>query len=293
MQKYLIKYFPGKFVSLYLDMFVKVKNWFREFRLSLRMKISLALSAIAVVLLMSSIISWLEYRHMSNYVSSLIAGNVNNIHRTQELVDAVDAYNLEMLAVIGGETLTAVPAFDKDGFLRSCEDLKENLGNGPAVAWADSVVYAYSAYMLASTELEEVFESSFINTRDWYFTRLQPIFGRMRSYMDRLSSALYEELEQNSLNFDSGFFRSIIPSTVAVSVGIILVFLLMFYIHVYYVSPIYRMLEALRDYLGYRRRYTYTFDGNDQLNDLNTSITELTEENRSLRKRISDLKDKQ
>ena len=158
MQKYLIKYFPGKFVSLCLDMFVKVKNWFREFRLSLRMKISLALSAIAVVLLMSSIISWLEYRHMSNYVSSLIAGNVNNIHRTQELVDAVDAYNLEMLAVIGGETLTAVPAFDKDGFLRSCEDLKENLGNGPAVTWADSVVYAYSAYMLASTELEEVFE---------------------------------------------------------------------------------------------------------------------------------------
>ena len=293
MQKYLIKYFPGKFVSLYLVMFVKVKSWFREFRLSLRMKISLALSAIAVVLLMSSIISWLEYRHMSSYVSSLIAGNVNNIHHTQELVDAVDAYNLEMLAVIGGETLTAVPAFDKDGFLRSCEDLKENLGNGPAVAWADSVVYAYSAYMLASTELEEVFESSFINTRDWYFTRLQPIFGRMRSYMDRLSSALYEELEQNSLNFDSGFFRSIIPSTVAVSVGIILVFLLMFYIHVYYVSPIYRMLEALRDYLGYRRRYTYTFDGNDQLNDLNTSITELTEENRSLRKRISDLKDKQ
>ena len=274
-------------------MFVKVKSWFREFRLSLRMKISLALSAIAVVLLMSSIISWLEYRHMSNYVSSLIAGNVNNIHRTQKLVDVVDAYNLEMLAVIGGETLTATPAFDMDGFLSRCEDLKENLGDGPAVAWADSVVYAYSAYMLASTELEEVFESSFINTRDWYFTRLQPLFGRMRGYMDRLSASLYDDLEQNSRDFDSGFFRSIIPSTVAVSVGIILVFLLMFYIHVYYVSPIYRMLEAMRDYLGYRRRYTYTFDGNDQLNDLNTAITELTEENRSLRKRISDLKDKQ
>ena len=293
MQKYLIKYFPGKFVSLRLDMFVKVKNWFREFRLSLRMKISLALSAIAVVLLMSSIISWLEYRHMSSYVSSLIAGNVNNIHHTQELVDAVDAYNLEMLAVIGGETLTAVPAFDKDGFLRSCEDLKENLGNGPAVAWADSVVYAYSAYMLASTELEEVFESSFINTRDWYFTRLQPLFGRMRGYMDRLSASLYDDLEQNSRDFDSGFFRSIIPSTVAVSVGIILVFLLMFYILSYYVKPTYGMLANLRDYLRFRRRYTYTFDGSDQVAEMNDAITELTEENRNLRKRISDLKDRQ
>lgn len=275
-------------------MFVKVKNWFREFRLSLRMKIALSLSAIAVVLLMSSIISVLEYRHMSNYVSSLIASNVNNIHRTQELLNAVDGYNLKMLAVIGDEVLTEVPSFDYDAFLERSEDLKETLGdNSKAVAWADSVVYAYSAYMLAATELEDVFESSFINTRDWYFTRLQPLFSRLRLYLDRLSSALYEELEVNSKDFDSGFFRSIIPSSVAVSVGIILVFLLMFYIQAYYVKPIYRMLSNLRDYLGYRRRYTYTFDGNDQLNDLNTSITELTEENRSQRRRIADLKDKQ
>ncbi|MBO6096731.1 MAG: hypothetical protein J6P56_05380 [Bacteroidales bacterium] len=274
-------------------MFVKVKNWLREFRLSLRLKIVLALSAIAVVLLMSGIISFLEYRHMSNYVSKLIAGNVNNIHRTQELVGAVDAYNLDILAVIGDDRLTHVPEFDRAAFLSTCEALKGSLAEDNVKELADSVVYAYSAYMLASMELEEVYESSFINTRDWYFNRLQPIFGRLRTYLDHLSSEMYEDLEENSRDFDSGFFRSIIPSIVAVSVGIILVFLLMFFIQVYYVKPIYSMLEALKDYLGYRRRYTFTFDGFDQLADLNNSITELAEENRSLRKRISDLKEKQ
>ena len=274
-------------------MFVKVKNWLREFRLSLRLKIVLSLSAIAVVLLMSGIISFLEYRHMSNYVSELIAGNVNNIHRTQELVSAVDAYNLDILAVIGDDKLTHVPEFDRAAFLSTCEDLRASLHENGVEELADSVVYAYSAYMLASMELEEVYESSFINTRDWYFNRLQPIFGRLRAYLDHLSSEMYEELEQNSRDFDSGFFRSIIPSIVAVSVGIILAFLLLFFIQAYYVNPIYAMLEALRDYLGYRRRYTYTFDGHDQLSDLNASITELAEENRSLRKRISDLKEKQ
>lgn len=274
-------------------MFVKVKNWLREFRLSLRLKIVLALSAIAVVLLMSGIISFLEYRHMSNYVSELIAGNVNNIHRTQELVGAVDAYNLDILAVIGDDSLTHVPEFDRAAFLATCEDLKGSLADANVKELADSVVYAYSAYMLASMELEEVYESSFINTRDWYFNRLQPVFGRLRTYLDHLSSKMYEDLEENSRDFDSGFFRSIIPSIVAVSVGIILVFLLMFFIQVYYVKPIYSMLEALKDYLGYRRRYTFTFDGFDQLSDLNSSITELAEENRSLRKRISDLKEKQ
>ena len=274
-------------------MFVKLRNWWREFRLSVRMKMTLSLSAIVIVLLMSSIISYLEYRHMSNYVSGLIAGNIRNIHQTQDLVDAVDNYNLQILAVIGDESLSTLPDFDRNAFLSHTDSLKESLGTGRSLPLADSVVYAYSAYMLASLELEDVIESSFINTRDWYFNRLQPLFGRMRGYLDKLSIAMYKELEDNSRDFDSGFFRSIIPSAVAISVGILLVLLLLFYLLVYYVKPLYGMLAALRDYLGYRRRYTYTFDGNDQLSDLNGAITDLTEENRTLRKRISDLKEKQ
>jgi predicted PurR-regulated permease PerM len=274
-------------------MFVKVRNWLQEFRLSLKMKLTLALSAIAVVLLMSSIISVLEYQRMSNYVSDMMADNVRNIHVTQELVNAVDTYNLQLLAVIGDDSLSSLPDFDRQAFLNHCDSLRISLGASRTVPLTDSVLYAYSAYMLASLELEDVLESSFINTRDWYFNRLQPLFSRMRGYLDRLSGTMYEELEQNARDFDSGFSRSIIPGIVAVSVGILLVLLLLFYILVYYVKPIYRMRDNLDEYLSYRKRYSYTFDGNDQLSDLNASVTDLTEENRQLRRRISDLKEKQ
>ena len=274
-------------------MFVKVKNWLQEFRLSLKMKVTLALSAIAVVLLMSSIISVLEYRRMSNYVSDMIADDIRNIHHTQKLVDAVDNYNLQLLAVIGDDNLSALPDFDRGAFLDYCDSLRASVGAGKTLPLADSVVYAYSAYMLASLELEDVLASNFIDTRDWYFERLQPLFGRMRGYLDRLSTSMYVELEQNSKDFDRGFFRSIIPSAVAVAVGILLVFLLLFYILVYYVNPIYKMQHSLSDYLEFRRRYTYTFDGNDQLYQLNNSVTELTEENRTLRRRNAELKEKQ
>ncbi|MBR4734791.1 MAG: hypothetical protein IK052_01735 [Bacteroidales bacterium] len=269
-------------------MFVKLKNWLREFRLSLRMKMTLSFSAIAVVLLMSSIISMLEYRHMSNYVSTMIAGDIRNIHVTQNMVDAVDAYNLRMLAVIGDDGLNTLPDFDRAVFLSYCDSLRQGFVAGPL---ADSVVYAYSAYMLASLELEDVLESNFIDSRDWYFNRLQPIFGRMRGYLDKLSSAMYAELQQNSSEFDRGFYRSIVPSAVAVAVGILLVFMLLFYIMVYYVRPIYGMRNSLRDYLQFRHRYTYDFDNNDQLGQLNESISNLTEENRNLRRRNSELKE--
>ena len=274
-------------------MFVKVRNWLKEFRLSIKMKLTLALSAIAVVLLMSCIISLLEYRRMSTYVSDMIADDIRNIHVTQQLVNAVDSYNLELLAVIGDDNLSSLPDFDRNAFVSYCDSLRESFGAGHTVPLADSVIYAYSAYMLASLELEEVLESDFINTRDWYFERLQPLFGRMRGYLDRLGANMYEDLEQNSRDFDSGFSRSIIPGIVAVSTGILLVFLLLFFILVYYVKPLYGILHHLKEYLSYRRRYTFSFDGNDQLTEVNNAITDLTEENRQLRRRIRDLKDKQ
>jgi len=273
-------------------MFVKFKNWLREFRLSLRIKMILSILAIAVVLLMSIVISWVEYQHMSNYVSGMIADDISDLHNTQRLVDAVDQYNLQLLAVIGDDNVSALPDFDRDGFLNHCDSLRLSVTTSTAPL-ADSVLYAYSAYMLASMELEEVLESNFINTRDWYFNRLQPLFGRMRGYLDRLSETIHSDLRRNSEDFDRGFYRSIIPSAVALAVGIVLLFLLMFFIMAYYVDPLYKMLDSLKDYLTYRRRYTYTFDGNDQLADMNQAITDLTEENRNLRKRIAELKEKE
>ena len=278
-------------MTIFAIMFARLKNWWRDYRLSLRMKITLSMSAIAVVLLMSSIISVLEYRRMSNYVSSMIADDIRNIHVAQRLVDAVDTYNLQVLAVIGDDNLSSLPDFDRTGFMSHCDSLRAGFGEGRMVPMADSVLYAYSAYMLASMELEDVIQSSFIDTRDWYFTRLQPLFGRLRSYLDRLGGEMYSDLQKNSENFDSGFYRSIIPGIVAVGVGILLVFLLMSYILVYYVNPIYKMNRSLGDFLKYRHRYTYTFDSSDQLGDLNAGVMELTEENRTLRRRNAALRE--
>jgi len=272
-------------------MLTRLKNWWSGFRLSLRAKMTLSLSAIAVVLLLSSIISVLEYRRMSNYVSTLIAEDIRNIHIAQELLDAVDSYNMQVLAVIGDDSVSQLPDFDRAMFLARCDSLKSSSVGISAAPMADSVLYAYSAYMLASTELTDVLQSTFIDTRDWYFERLQPLFGRMRGYLDTLSDEMYQELRENSEDFDSGLYRSIIPSMVAVLVGIVLVFLLMFFILSDYVNPLYKMLDGLRNFRNYRHKYSFHFEGNDQLADLNAEITELAEENRQIRRRMAELRE--
>lgn len=274
-------------------MFERFKYWKNSIRLSLKTKMVLALSAIVVVLVLSSIISILEYRRMSNYVSEMIAEDINSINVAQRLANVTDNYNLQILTVIGDESLNSLPDFDQKKFVFYCDSLRSSFTEKQMMPITDSVLYSFSAYMLTSLELEQVLQSDFIDSRTWYFERLQPFFNRLRSDIDRLSQAMYDDLQQNSLDFDRGFYRSIVPGFVAVSVGVILVLLLMFFITTYYVDPLGRMLKGLDDYRSIGRKYENAFDGDDQLAELNDGITELAEENRQLRRRIKLLKETQ
>ena len=271
----------------------KLKNWRNSFRLSIKTKMVLSLSAIAVVLIVSGVITYVEYQRMSTYVSDMIAEDINSINVAQKLAAVTDNYNLQILAVIGDDNLNALPDFDQQGFVSYCDSLRTSISGENVLPLTDSVLYSYSAYMLTSLELEEVIKSDFIDSRTWYFERLQPSFNRLSGDIDRLSQAMYDDLQANSEEFDSGFYRSIVPVVVAVAVGVVLVLLLMFFIISYYVNPLNRMLEGLDDYRSMGRRYTYAFDGDDQLAELNEGIADLTDENRQYRRRIKLLKETQ
>ena len=263
-------------------MFRKLADRMKEFKLTMRMKLTLSLSAIAVTLLVSSVISIMEYYRMSNYVSDLIADNIRSVNVAQKLSEVTNKYNLDLLALIGDNSVNTLPDFHQKEFMGHCDSLRNSLTSDKMVPLTDSVVYAYSAYMLTSLELNDVMLSDFIDTRAWYFDRLQPKFRRLNHYIDVLNEAIYDDLKKNSLTFQRGFYRSIIAGAVAVGVGLLL----------FYVNPIYRMLSGLNNYRSYNKKYSYSFEGDDQLAELNDGITELTGENQMLRKRVANLRAK-
>ena len=271
-------------------MFKKLSNKIKETRLSIKTKLTLSLSAIAVALLASSVISIMEYSRMSDYVSDLIAANIKNIGVAQKLTEVSSQYNLDILAVIGDETISDIPDFRQREFMDYCDSLRHSMISSTITPLTDSVMYSYSAYMLTSLELPSVLKSDFIDTRTWYFERLQPQYKRLNAYIDNLNDVVYLELKKNSETFQRGFYRSIIPGAVAVGVGLLLILMLLFFLLVYYVNPIYKMLEGLNNYRALNKKYSYSFEGDDQLSELNDGITELTGENQQLRKRVTDLR---
>ena len=271
------------------------RNFFsslRERRLTMRMKFILSMSSIAVILLLSSVISVLEYKRMSNYVSDLIASNIKCLNISARLADITDNYNLEVLSVIGDETSNALPAFDRELFYLQCDTLKQSMTSRKTLAVADSVSLAYTDYMLTSYELENVISSAFIDSREWYFSRLQPSFNRLHAWLDILNESIYSSLRANSETFQASFYRSIVPGVVSVAAGLLLVLLLLFFFLSYFVDPVSKMSGGVSVYRSTGKKYTCTFDGDDDLSALNEAIAEITEENVELKRRLKIFKAK-
>ena len=262
-------------------------------KLSLKAKLTLSLSAIAVILIVSATLSVLEYSKMSTYVSDLIADDISSLNTAHKLSDICNRYNLDILAVIGDDHPAALPKFDQQYFLSHCDTLRTSMDSNVIQPLTDSVVYSCSAYVLTSMELENVLWSDFIDSRSWYFNRLQPSFELLTSDIDALETAIYNDLEKHSKTFERGFYRSIIPGIVAVGGGLLLVLMLLFFILSNYVKPLGRMLDSLDGYRSYNKKYTYSFDGDDELVKLNEGITEITNQNIQLRKRLKDIKAKE
>lgn len=271
---------------------MRLRAYFRDLKLTMRMKLTLSLCSIAIMLLVSSFISIMEYSRMSNYVTRLMSGNIASINIAQSLAEDCESFNHTILAFLGDSTSVDRPTTDVESFISRCDSLKSIMASQEMMDRADTVAASYSAYIDASSELDSLVNANFEDTRMWYLYRLRPLYTKLIADISALDSVMHTELRKNSATFERGFYRSIIPGAVAVAVGLLLILMLLFFLMVYYVNPIYRMLKGLDNYRSLGTKYNYSFDGDDQLAELNTGITELAEENMHLRKRLKDIKDK-
>ena len=269
-------------------------KWIRnkgESHPSMRVKLFFSLGSIAAILLVSGIISIIEYRRMSDYVSELISSNIKSINLSQRLADMSQEYNHQMLAVVLMNDISLMPDFDLKLFQQQADSLKNSVTSSNSLPVVDTVAKSFDAFMKTSLKFDEVFLADTVDTGEWFFGSLQPCYNKFRKDMDALNGAIHDELRANSADFDAGFYRSIIPGVVSVGAGLLLVMLLMFFIMSYYVNPICRMSDGVDNYRAMGKRHTYTFDGDDQLANINLGLTELVDENLELKRRVKALRE--
>ena len=257
----------------------------------MKKKLFYSLGSLAMILLLSGVISIIEYRRMSDYVSELIASNIKSINLSQKLADLTQEYNHQMIAVVVQNDISIMPDFDIKEFQAQSDSLRASLTFHVTLPLVVSLVQSFDDFMATSLKFDEVFLADNVDTGEWFFGTLQPCYNRLRDDIATLNEHIHAELKNNSKDFDDGFYRSVMPGLVAVGAGLVLVMLLLYFMLSYYVKPVYRIADGLADYRRSGRRYGYAFDGDDQLTEINSSVTEIIEENIELKKRVRKLRE--
>lgn len=263
----------------------------QEKRPSLRKKVYLSLGALTMILLLSGVLSILEYRRVSSYVSDLIASNINSIVLSQRLSDLTQEHNHQMLSVVVLNDISLMPEFNDMPFMSVADSLRTTFTSQNAQPMLDTVVTSFNDFVKTSRKFDEVFLADTVNTGEWFFSTLQPRYNSLIQDLGKLNELIHQDLKENSENFDAGFYRSIIPGVVSVCAGLLLIFLLLYFTMSNYVKPIYRISEGIDSYRQSSRRHAYTMDGDDQLSNINTGVTELIEENLQLKHRLKAIRE--
>ncbi len=265
----------------------------KERRESMRGRMILGFGSIVIVLLLTCIISNFGYRSMRGRVSELLNRNIEYVKTVNELGNMCEDYNMNVLdALADGRAVEEVrDAFDAELFRESCGSLKDALKRGRAglgemtPGLVDSLETHFVTYNSALEQLQEELEEGAEDGLRLYFVVLEPQYTKLRESMEAVDEAMSKRFTGTSDEFHEGTYGSMTSVLVAAAVGVLLTLLLLYYISVYYVNPLYRMLKNLEDSVTAGTKYRYEFEGNDQLSELNDQITDIVEENVDLRRR--------
>ena len=258
-------------------------------KLGIKRKVLLGCIILALILFFSSLISIFEFSRMNRYVSGVIADNIRSINAARELLSVSEQYNVSLmngLVLQNAEGLESFPLAPEEDLVASFENLSKRFVTPEERAAADSVLYAYAAYMQVVSEAERVATFDYDQRQHWFFNRLQPVYLKFRGYMMNLTSICQDALIESSQDVREGTYRSLMPGLVSVLVGIILVLLFNYYLNYYLINPLLRVTAGIKGYRYHGRSYSVKMESGDELEELNDAVGDIVDQNQSFKREL-------
>lgn len=252
--------------------------------MGIRKKISLGFVVIGSILFLSSIIAVFEFNRMRNSVTDLMKANINSINTSRKLMELTDEYNFILLSrVITDSALIADEIIYDNRFDNYISSIKNNFTSDIEISVADSLTATYEHYLAVIGETREVMTMTAEARKEWYDTKLKPVYNNLRKYKKELGALTQQALADNTNELQEGYYRSIMPGIIAVSAGIILVLLFNYFINLYFISPLLLISKGIKNYREFRKSYNVQFDNDDEIQEINSDVKSIIEENKKLK----------
>ncbi len=253
--------------------------------MGIRRKISLGFVIIGVVLFISSVISVFEFSRMRQNVTNLMKDNINSINTSRLLLELTDEYNFELLSrVIKDSSVKSVEIFPDDRLHKYLGNIRRGFTSHEERVVVDSLSQAYLDYISVINSTSDIMLKSLRERIKWYEEELKPVYNNLNKYKKQLGLITQAALAENTKELQEGYYRSIMPGIIAVGAGLMLVLLFNYFLNIYFISPIILISKGIKNYREYNKSYNVQLENDDELQDLNSDVKSIIDENRNLKR---------
>jgi methyl-accepting chemotaxis protein len=243
--------------------------------MSLRYKILSGFLILAIMLGTAGGVSIVEFNKISHSVQSLLDDNYKSISAAKNMIEALEREDSGVLILMSGEWekgRSTLKTADDD-FTAAFSVAKNNITVSGEQACISAIDQTYGRF-------KALWERPIVDTGrqgnlSWYFTQAHPAFLDAKTVVNQLMTlndrAMY--LTASELKARAG--RAIMPGIVAIVSALIFAVIFNFFINLYVIRPILKLISAIRDFMKTGEMIRFQVDTRDEIYKLTESIREL------------------
>ena len=228
----------------------------------MRKRVTAGFLSIVCLLFFSGMVSFLELSRLSRDTGEILGANKRNIELAREMLDAVHDQNVALIhiSVFGDRSYDSL-------CMAGMERLEKTLRVAQAEAFDKSFL---DSLAFATTELR-LLTDNYLAFGAGYEAHYDRLTAAIENYMTSTQSSLAPRAEQMKTNA----YRAVTPVLISLVVMIAIVLMFYYFILVYCVDPVERMIHSLDGYLRFRTPFTVKGELKDEMLALREKIESL------------------
>lgn len=251
---------------------------------SLRTKIFVSLSLLILMLLAAGIMSILEFKKMGDSADILLKNNYQSIESAKRMIDAIEREESGVLLWMTGDIATGISTIHRSDslFREALSESENNITETEEPRYITSIRNSYDQYHTSVVKII----SSDVNEeagKTRYNSETQALFFKVKKTINDLMVLNQDQMYRQSGIVKEKSRRAMMPAIVSIAAAVIFALLLNFFITIYFIHPIQKLINGIKDYYPEQGRLDAGVVSKDEFKTLEDEINNLI--NRLLRKR--------
>lgn len=251
---------------------------------SLRIKILLSLSLLVLMLLVAGIMSVLEFGKMGDSVDSVLKNNYQSIESAKKMTDALEREDSGILLWMIGDKDSGIGIIHSSDaiFHTAIIEAETNITETDEPQHISEIVDAYDKYHASVMTIIEK-GSSVPEGKQRYDVETQKLFFITKEAINRLMVLNQDQMNKQSAVVKEKSRRAMMPAIVSIAAAILFAVLLHFFITIYFIHPIMKFINGVREYYPEQGRFNAHVVSKDEFKILEDELNLLI--SRLIRKR--------